>query len=204
MSGTRRDGRSGSPRRRTGAVAVAAAVVAGLLGSGAFVWQGTNAAFTSTTSNGANNWTAGAVTIGDDDSSTALFNASGLVPSSTGYKCIKVTYSGNVTAAVKLYVASSSGTLAGYVDLVVEEGTGGGNVGDFSGCGAFSGTTIYTGTLANMASTKTAFGSGVGSFAPTAATQFKVFKFTYTLNASTPDNQQSATAAATFQWESQA
>jgi hypothetical protein len=191
---------SGSSRRRTGAVAVAAAVVAGLLGSGAFVWQGTNAAFTSTTNNGANNWTAGAVTISDDDSGTALFNATGLVPGSTGSKCIKVSYTGNVAAAVKLYVASSSGTLAPYVDLVVEEGTGG----TFSNCTGFSGSTIYTGTLANMASTKTAFASGVGTFAPSTNTDTKVYKFTYTLNASTPDNMQSATCAATFQWESQA
>lgn len=191
---------SGSSRRRTGAVAVAAAVVAGLLGSGAFVWQGTNAAFTSTTNNGANNWTAGAVTISDDDSGTALFNATGLVPGSTGSKCIKVSYTGNVAATVKLYVASSSGTLAPYVDLVVEEGTGG----TFSNCTGFSGSPIYTGTLANMASTKTAFASGVGTFAPSTNTDTKVYKFTYTLNASTPDNMQSATCAATFQWESQA
>jgi len=195
---------SGSSRRRTGAVAVAAAVVAGLIGSGAFVWQGTNAAFTSTTSNGANNWTAGAVTIGDDDSSQALFSASGLVPSSSGSKCIKVTYTGNVTSAVKLYVASSSGSLATYLDVVVQEGSGVGNVGDFSSCGAFSGTTVYSGTLAGMASTTTTFGSGVGTFAPTGSGQFKVYKFTYTLNASTPDSQQSQSASATFQWESQA
>jgi hypothetical protein len=195
---------SGSPRRRAGAVAVATAVAAGLLGSGAFVWQGTNAAFTSTTSNGANNWTAGAVTIGDDDTSQALFTASALVPGSTGSKCIKVTYSGNVTSAVRLYVASSSGSLASYLDLVVEEGSGVGNVGDFASCGSFSGTTVYSGTLATMASTKTAFGSGVGSFAPTAAGQFRVYKFTYTLSASTPDSQQSQSASATFQWESQA
>ena len=194
---------SGS-RRRNGAIAVAAAVVAGLLGSGAFVWQGTNAAFTSTTSNGANNWTAGAVTISDDDSNVALFNATGLVPGSTGYKCIKVTYTGNVTAAVKLYSTSPSGTLGSYLDLVVEEGSGGGNVGDFSSCGSFSGSTIYNGTLASFGSTKTGFATGVGTFAPTASGQFKVYKFSYTLSASTPDSQQSATAALTFQWESQA
>ena len=195
---------SGPSRRRTGAVAVAGAVVAGLLGSGAFVWQGTNAAFTSTTSNGANNWTAGAVTIGDDDSGTALFNVSGLVPGDTGNKCIKVTYTGNVTSAVKLYVSASSGSLADYVDLVVEEGSGGGNVGDFSSCSTFSGSTIYSGTLANMATTKNNFSNGVGTFAPTASGQFKVYKFTYTLNASTPNGQQSQSASATFQWESQA
>lgn len=195
---------SGTARRRTGAAAVAAAVVAGLLGSGAFVWQGTNAAFTATTNNGTNNWTAGAVTLGDDDSNVALFNASGLVPGSTGSKCIRVTYSGTVTAAVTLYVASSAGTLAPYVDVVVEQGSGGGNTGDFSSCGSFSGATIYSGTLANLASTSTAFGSGVGTWAPTAAAQFSVYKFTYTLNASTPDNMQGATCSATFQWESQA
>lgn len=194
----------GQSRRRTGAVAVAAAVVAGLLGSGAFVWSGTNAAFTSTTSNGANNWTAGAVTIGDDDSGTALFSATGLVPNSTGNKCIKVTYTGNVTAAVKLYVSASSGALAPYVNLTVEEGSGAGNTGSFSSCGSFSGTTIYSGTLSTFASTKTAFASGVGSFAPTTSGDFKVYKFTYTLDSATPNNMQSGTCSATFQWESQA
>jgi hypothetical protein len=195
---------SGLSRPRAGALAVATAVVAGLVGSGALVWQGTNAAFTSTTSNGANNWTAGSVTIGDDDSSQALFNASGLVPGSGGSKCIKVTYTGTVTSAVKLYVASSSGSLASYLDVVVQEGSGAGDVGDFASCGAFSGTTVYSGTLAAMASTTTAFGSGVGSFAPTGSGQSRVYKFTYTLSASTPDSQQSQGASATFQWESQA
>lgn len=195
---------SGASRRRTGAVAVAAAVIAGMLGSGAFVWQGTNAAFTATTQNGANNWTAGAVTLGDDDSNTALFTAAGLVPGSTDNKCIRVSYTGNVAASVKLYVQSSAGTLAPYIDLVVEEGTGVGNVGTFAGCGGFSGTPIYTGTLANFASTNSAWASGVGSFAPSTNTDFKVYKFTYTLNAATPNGMQSATCSATFQWESRA
>jgi hypothetical protein len=178
------------------------AVLAGLLGSGIFVWQGTNAAFTSTTSNGANNWTAGAVTIADDDSSTAMFNATGLVPGSTGSKCIKVTYSGNVAAAVKLYVSASSGTLAPYVNLVVQEDTN--QTGAFASCSTFAGTTIYSGTLSAFATASSAFAGGVGSFAPTTSGQFKVYKFTYTLDAATPNNMQSATCSATFQWESQA
>ena len=55
-----------------------------------------------------------------------------------------------------------------------------------------------------MASTKTAFASGVGTFAPSTNTDTKVYRFTYTLDAATPDAMQSATCAATFQWESQA
>ncbi|MBL8931288.1 MAG: hypothetical protein JNL54_14305 [Kineosporiaceae bacterium] len=189
--------------RRSSAAWLAAAVTIGLLGGGLLVRQGTNAAFTATTSNGASNWAAGSVTIGDDDSGTALFTASGLVPEDTGSKCIRVTYTGTVTSAVKLYVSSSAGSLADYLDVVVEEGSGGGNVGDFSSCSTFSGSTIYSGTLAAMASAKTGFATGVGSFAPTGSGQFKVYKFTYTLNELTPNGQQSETASATFQWESQ-
>jgi hypothetical protein len=188
--------------RRGGGIAIAAAVVVGLLGSGIFVWQGTNAAFTSTTSNGVNNWTAGAVTIADDDSGAAMFTAAGLVPNSTGSKCIKVSYSGNVTAAVKLYVASSAGTLAPYINLVVQEDTN--QAGAFAGCSTFAGTTIYSGTLSAFATASSAFANGVGSFAPTAGGQFKVYKFTYTLDSATPNNMQSATCSATFQWESRA
>jgi hypothetical protein len=191
-------------RRRSGALA--AAVVVGLVASGAFVWQSTSAAFTATTSNPSSSWATGSVAISDDDASAALFTATGLVPGSTGTKCIVVTYSGTIAAAgVKLYAASSvdSSNLAQYVNLTIEEGTGGTFAG---GCGSFVlGTNVYTGTLANFNTTKTSYLSGgVGTWAPTGATQTKVYKFTYTLNAATPSTGfQGVTASTVFQWEAQ-
>jgi hypothetical protein len=189
-------------RRPDGVVMVACAVVVGLLGSGLMVWQGTAAVFSSTTSNASNAWTAGSVTLADDDTGSALFSATGLVPGSTGSNCITVTYSGNVATTVKLYASASAdaSSVAQYLDLTIQEGTGGG----FGSCGSFSaGSTIYSGTLSTFTSTKTAYGSGVGSWAPSSSST-KVYKITYTLNASTPSAKQGTSTTATFQWESQA
>ena len=146
-----------------------------------------------------NAWAAGAVTLGDDDNGTALFTATGLLPGSTGSNCIRVTYAGTVTSTVRLFATSVTGSLAGDVDLVVEQGNGAGNTGGFGSCTGFSGTEIYSGTLAAF---PTAYGTGRGSFAPTANGQYAVYRFTYTLNASAPTARQGTSAGAAFRWES--
>jgi hypothetical protein len=105
-------------RRRPGLVG-ALAIAVGVLGSGICVWQSTSAVFSSTTANAGNSWTAGSVTLTDDDSGSALFSASGLVPGSSGSNCITVSYSGNVATTVRLYASASSDTsaLAQYLDV---------------------------------------------------------------------------------------
>lgn len=195
-------GRLGSGRGAARPLAVAGALLLGLLGSGVMVWQGSAAVFSSTTANGSNSWTLGSVTLADDDTGSALFTATGLAPGATGSNCITVTYSGNVATAVKLYASASADASAAaqYLDLTIVEGTGGG----FGSCGAFvAGTTIYTGTLATFTSTKLAYGSGVGTWAPSSAGS-KVYKITYTLNAAVPSAKQSAVTTCTFQWKAQA
>ncbi len=181
----------------------AAAIPAAVLLSGALVWHSTYSAFSSTTSNPTNNWTAGTVTLADDDSNTAMFAASGLKPGSTGTKCIAVTSTGNLPSTVKLYgtTYSTTNALATYLTLTVEEGTGA----TFSSCAGFTGgSTVFTGTLASFGTTKTSFATGVGSWAPTgAASETKAYRITYTLSASTPDTSQGGTAALGFTWESQ-
>ena len=187
-------------RRNTRAIVLA--VLLGLLASGGLVWQGTSAVFTATTSNAANSWTLGTVTLADDDSAAALFTASGLVPGSTGSNCITVTYSGNVATTVKLYASASTdaSSVAQYLDVTVQQGSGGG----FGSCGAFvPSSTVYTGTLSNFTSASTAYGNGVGTWAPSSPSS-TVYKISYTLNAATPTNQQGAATTATFQWEAQA
>ena len=190
-----------SPSRR-GRSAIVVATLVGLLVSGLLVWQGTAAVFSSTTSDGSNSWTLGSVTLTDDDSGSALFTASGLVPGSTNSNCITVSYAGNVATTVKLYAsaATDASSVAQYLDLTIEQGTGGG----FGDCTGFtSGSTIYTGTLATFTSTKVAYGSGVGTWAPS-GTASQVYRIAYTLNASTPSNKQGSTTSATLQWEAQA
>ena len=62
-------------------------------------------------------------------------------------------------------------------------------------------STLFSGTLAGLVAANAAYGSGLSSWTPTAAAQARTYRFTYTLDASTPDAQQGATATATFQWE---
>lgn len=186
------------------AVAGAAALF-GVLVTGALVMSRTQAAFTASTGNPVNAWQAGTVTLGDDDSGGALFSSAGLLPGDTGSRCITVTYTGDVTAAVKLYASSSTGTLGQYVNLVVEEGSGAGNAGSYAGgCTGFSGSTLYSGTLSAFAAASTGWATGVGTFTPSASGATKVYKFTWTLDAGAPSAAQGTSVTTTFQWESRA
>jgi hypothetical protein len=176
------------------------AVAAGLATSGVLVVSSTEAAFTARSSNGGNSWTTGVVTLADDDSGQALFTVTNLLPGDTGSKCIRVTYSGTVTASVKLFATSVTGTLAPDLRIVVTQGAGGGNVGAFGTCaGGFSGTTIYDGALSAFPTT---WAGGLGSFAPTGAGQFTVYRFDYELPSGTPSDRQGRPAAVDFRWES--
>jgi hypothetical protein len=182
------------------AAIVTSAVVVGMVSSGCLVWQASQAAFSDTTENPANTWDAGTVIIGDDDSGTAMFTATGLKPGSTGTKCLAVTYTGTLTANVKLYATAATGTLMPYLDLTVAEGT----AGTFAGCGAFAvAATPFTGTLTDFKDDHADFGTGVGNFNGATNPTTKVYRFTWTLNAATPDSVQGGTAAATFVWEAQ-
>ena len=180
-----------------------AAIPVALVASGALVWQSSYSAFSATTSNPTSNWTAGTVTLADDDSNTAMFTAAALKPGSTGSKCIAVTSTGTLASTVKLYgtgYATTNG-LAPNINLVVEEGTGATS----ASCAGFTGgSTVYTGALSAFGTTKTGFATGVGSWAPTGTgSETKSYKITYTLSASTPDTAQGGTAAVGFTWESQ-
>ena len=191
-----------APSIRTRMVARYAAVPVALLLSSLFVWRASYAASSATTSNGPNNWTAGAVSLSDDDTGSAMFTASDLKPGDTGSRCIVVTYGGSVASAVKLY-ASKTGTLGQYLDLTVQEGTGG-SYATGNPCSSFTSTgTLYTGTVDGFAASSTNFASGVGTFAPTSNGQTKAYRFTYTLQAATPGSAQGTTAGATFTWEAQ-
>lgn len=180
-----------------------AAIPAALLASGAMVWQSSYSAFSATTSNPTNNWTAGTVALADDDNNTAMFTAANLKPGSTSSKCIAVTSTGSLPATVKLYGTSYSTTnnLAGNLNVQIDEGTGG----SFASCAGFAATsTLFNGTLSSFGTTKTSFATGVSTWAPTgSASESRTYKVTYTLNANTPDTAQGGTAAMGFTWESQ-
>jgi predicted ribosomally synthesized peptide with SipW-like signal peptide len=193
---------------------LAAAVPLGMLASGALIWQASYAAFSSTTTNPNNTFSAGTVTLTDSRQgppASVMFTPTGLKPGSTGTSCIKVTYNGSLAANVKLYVApsdlttSSSTNLAQYLTVQVAEGSGSANdCSDFTG-----GTNIYnatgqgdlTKTLSAFSTASGNFATGVSSFAPTGSGQTKTYKITYWLQ----DNSAAAgmNSTAKFTWEAQ-
>lgn len=195
-------------RSRIPAFARWSAIPVGLVVSAALVWQGSYAAFTAQTTNPTNNWTTGSVIISDDDTATAMFNATLLKSGSTGEKCIVVTYGGSLTSSVKLFGTSftQQNIVADYIDITVQQGTG---TATFAGtCSTFTqdagATNSYTGTLANFATTHTNSANGFGTWAPTAATETRVYKITYTINNSITNTQQASNAQLGFTWEATA
>jgi hypothetical protein len=201
---------SGCPALRTrrrflpSARIVLIAVLVASVVCGSMVWSSSGAVFSATTANPTNSFTAGTVTVSDDDGGGVLFNVSSLKPGSTNSHCIKATYTGNLTTAgagVRVYASDYTGTgLGSYVTLTIEQDTAGAPTGVYGNCGNFAGTSIYSGTMATFAA-KTTWATGVGTWAPTAAAQTKVYKFTWTLN---DDNgAQNKTSGIKFWWEAQ-
>jgi hypothetical protein len=191
-------------RPSTRSRASAAGALVAVLLCGVLVTQRTRAAFVADTANPASSWTAGTVDLRDDDAGSALFSVTGLLPGDSGERCIAVDYVGSLPSTVRLSAGGLTGTLGPYLDLVVEEASAdAGAVGSFAGgCGAFTGTTVYSGTLAGLAATAFDFAHGVGSFAPAGGGQSTVYRFRYTLAAATPSAQQGTSAGAVLTWES--
>jgi hypothetical protein len=79
-------------------------------------------AFSSTSGNDSNVLSAGSVSIGDNDTGTALLGLSNARPNDSDTGCIRVAYDGTLPANVRLY-ASVSGSLAQYLTLTVTRGT---------------------------------------------------------------------------------
>jgi hypothetical protein len=175
-------------------------LVLGLLGSAVLIWSSTQAAFSGTTGNAGNAWSAGSVSLSDDDTGAAAFSVTGLKPGSTGSKCVEVTYTGNIASSVKLYTTATSytGTLGPYLNFTVQLGSGG----TYADCTGFSSeATLHNTTLSAFSSGYTNFGNGVGSWTPSTNGDKKTYKFTYTLQ--DDDSAEGASAGIGFTWESQ-
>ena len=174
-------------------------VLAAFLMVGAVVVVGSRSAFSDTTDNTGNSWTAGSVIITDDDAAAAMFNATAMAPGDSATNCIVVTYSGTlVPADVVLYGVSGGTGLAAYLDVTIQEGSGG----VFGNCTGFTlNSTPYTGTLANFSATYTNFGNGITGWSPAVNPESKTYRITVSLQ----DNNaaQGLNGTATFTWEAQ-
>lgn len=201
------------PTRKVGLLATVVTATAGLVASGVLVWHASYSAFSATTANPTNNWTAGSVALTDDDGGSALFTVTNLKPGSTGTKCIVVTSNASLASTVKLYTTASSfaqtKTLADNMTLAVTQGTStstGGNCTGFTADSGASNTT--TGSMTSFSSSYTNFSNGFGTWAPAAGNGVtKTYQITYTLNSganqAATDAMQGGTAQIGFTWEEQ-
>lgn len=183
-------------------------LVIGVVGTLAGV--GTFSAFSSTTDNTGNSFDAGTVYLSDNDAGSAMYTVSNAKPTVSVTKCIKVTYGGTLDADVKLYTTSTINAVGSYIDLTIDKGTlSGANT--FPNCTNYVNETsgIYSGTLANFASTKNSYANGIaanpGAATKWVANDYVVYRFTLTLQDNNLANGGSGGAltsgAHAFTWE---
>jgi hypothetical protein len=146
------------------------------------------------------------VDLVDDDSGSAMFSITNMVPGQTVAKCIVVTYQGTVSnpAAVKLYSGGdiNTGTLGRHLKITVEEGTGG----SFSSCTGFTRekTILNAVALSTFNTTYNNYSTGAGIWDPSSTPERKTYKVTVLLDSTTPDTEQGKSVGAlVFIWEVQ-
>ncbi len=142
------------------------------------------AAFVAQNDNTTNQVTAAAIDLADNDSTTAMFpNVTGLMPGTTVYSCIDVTYTGSIDPLpVKLYASGApSGTLAPYLDLPVEVGADTADA--FRTCTNFTptGPALYTGTLSAFAAAHGTYAGGAATWNPSVTGETRTFRFGLTV-----------------------
>jgi hypothetical protein len=149
-----------TPSARIRTIAALSTGPIAVLVAGAMVWQGSQAAFTATTRNAGNSWSAGSVVLTDDDLGAAAFTVENIVPGQTGQKCIVVTSNATVPGEVRPYSANliAANDLEDRIFLQLEQGTGG----SFNDCTGFTatGTAIADQALSTLATTNSDYATG--------------------------------------------
>ncbi len=180
-------------------------VVLGIVG--AVGGLGTYSAFTATTSNTGNSYAAGTVIIGDNDAGSTLMSLSNSKPNDTATGCIKVTYTGSLSANVHVY-GSVSGSLNQYLTLTITRGTD--SSPSFPSCTNFTAdATNYIGAGAgviysgNLSAIGTDWSSGIVDVPTGAATWTNGTAHSYKFVVTVQDNNsaQGLSGTASFTWE---
>jgi len=193
-----RDTRSGE--RKKGIVTLVSALLIGLVASGA-----TFSAFNAQTSNAANTFNTGTVTITDNDLGAFMFNLPAMRPGNPVSKCIQVQYTGSLTAGVKLYGATTGGTgLETYLQMSVTRGTSSGSFGDCTGFVAdstnysgYGNGVIYSGLMSAYPASQAA-----GVTDPTAAwATNETHWYMFTVDVQDTNAAEGKSAVETFTWD---
>lgn len=123
-----------------------AAAVAALLIATLVVNRSTDALTVDGTTAGAA-LSSGTISLVDDDQGRSLFDLGAMAPGRPVTRCLEVVYDGTILPVNLAMRAESAGTLTSFLDVSVEEGTGGA----FEDCGGFRATRpVFAGTLAEL------------------------------------------------------
>ena len=143
-----RDVASGAAKASAGTLRKSLLTLLAVGGLGAAAGLGPFSAFSATTTNSGNNISSGTVKIDQHTGATTLYSATNRGPGQTTQGCVRVTYSGSLTAsAVKLYVSSGITNGANY-NLQVERGSGLTTLDGTMSCAGFSASsTAFNSTL---------------------------------------------------------
>jgi hypothetical protein len=175
-------------------------------GLGAVSGLATFSAFSATTTNSGNSITSGTVKIDQHTGATTLYVGANKGPGQTVQGCVRVAYSGSLTAsAVKLY-ASSGITNGSNYNLKIERGSGLTTLDNSMSCAGFSASsTAFDNTLDQLPTSYSPSGiDGKASGATWAQNDTVDYKFTISVlddptpNAHTTSN---SSGSHTFTWE---
>lgn len=205
MSPTHRERASIAERSPASKFRIAAGALSLLLVSG-LIATTSQAAFTKTTDNSGNSFTAGSVDLVDDDLGGTRFTVTNMEPGQTVTGCVVVTYNGTVDpSAVRFYSGGfvDSGDFGDYLNVTVDEGVGG-TYADCTGFAEDDAGAEFADTLTQFDNLHTSYATGVGDWDPTGPAQSKTYRITVELDASTPDAEQNESVTAlNFTWEVQ-
>lgn len=194
------------PSTRTRALLGFGAAPMAIILAGGLVWQSSYAAFTATTRNAGNSWSAGSVALTDDDKGAAAFSVTNLVPGDTGAKCIVVSSNANVPGEVRDYATNlnASTGLAEHIQFKIEMGTGG----SFNDCTGFTpgAATETFRPLSQVASTSHDYATGGHAWTTTGTAASRSYRVTWQFNTDgltqqQIDSLQGSTVSADVVWE---
>ena len=191
---------------------LATLLVLGAVGS--VVASGTYSAFTATTSNTGNSFTAGTVAIVDDSGAAAAMfpGLTGQLPGAAVAKCIRVRYTGSLDSSVKVYVSAGI-TNGDKYTILVERGVGGTGLTDHANrnCTGFGvgGTTTTAFATADLNTLPTTYAAGIDGKAAGAAwsqNDWVDYRFTITTKDDPTENAHTTanpTGSFAFTWKAQ-
>ena len=130
---------------RSTARAFAAAVAALLIAT--LVVNRSNDALTAEGTTAGAALSSGTISLVDDDQGRSLFDLGAMAPGRPVTRCLEVVYDGTILPVSLAMRAESAGPLTSFLDVSVEEGSGG----TFEDCDGFRPTRpVFAGTLAEM------------------------------------------------------